>query len=160
MEQIMELYSKFSDYGVPVMLLIITAMGLKSAGYKIVYKICKVSLKWIKELEMDDTLSGKEKMDTVVSYVKTAIPRVFKIVFSDKVIESISQSVYDDMKAYSDNRIASKLGMNWSQVVQTIKESETNKVEGDNTSVDSIMEAIDWLGAHGFTVERNEFTNQ
>lgn len=48
----------------------------------------------------DRKLNGKEKMALVVEYCGLLIPRLFKVVFNDKVIEQMAQNIYDDMKLY------------------------------------------------------------
>lgn len=48
----------------------------------------------------DRKLTGKEKMALVVEYCGLLIPRLFKVVFNDKVIEQMAQNIYDDMKSY------------------------------------------------------------
>ena len=52
--------------------------------------------------------SGKEKMTFVVIYVKDLIPRFLHVVYNDKVIETMAQNIYNDMKSYRDNYNESK----------------------------------------------------
>lgn len=50
-------------------------------------------------------ISGKEKMQLVVSCIKSLIPKFLKIALNDKVIEHIAQNLYDYMHEYAENYI-------------------------------------------------------
>jgi len=60
---------------------------------------------YIATAETEVELTGKEKMALVVSWVKDLIPRLFRVLFTDKVIELMAQNIYDDMKKYRENFI-------------------------------------------------------
>lgn len=65
--------------------------------------------KLISSAEEEKELNGKEKMCMVVSYAKSLVPRIFKVLFDDKVIEQMAQNIYDDMKSYRENYIMRKV---------------------------------------------------
>jgi len=60
---------------------------------------------YIATAESEVDLTGKEKMALVVGWIKDLIPRLFRVLFTDKVIELMAQNIYDDMKKYRENFI-------------------------------------------------------
>ena len=76
--------------------------------------------KFIKLAEEDKNLSGIEKMDMVICWVKQLIPKIFRIVFNDKVLKQISQNIYDDMKGYKEVYIKNKTGLSTKEVVEVV----------------------------------------
>lgn len=56
----------------------------------------------------EEMLSGKEKMIMVISYAKSLVPRLFRVLFNDKVLEQMAQNIYNDMKSYRENYITRK----------------------------------------------------
>lgn len=82
----------------------------------------------IQSLEGDYNLTGPEKMDMLIEYVRNAIPRLFTIVFSDEVLRAIAQSIYNDMKKYADNHIKVKTGYGTEDVTNLVKEVEKQKM--------------------------------
>lgn len=130
MTEIMDTLKQFKDLLIPVLVLLSGFLGLKTIGYKIVTQIMISATKWIQELEKDNSLSGPEKMDLVISYIKNLIPRIFQVIFSDKVISSIAESVFDDMQKYSDNRVERKTGLTWNEMLKVVEEAQsTNSSE-------------------------------
>jgi hypothetical protein len=70
--------------------------------------LTKLSVTFISDAELNKTISGVEKMRLVVSWLKNATPRLFRIVFTDEVLEKIAQNVFDDMRKYADRYIEEK----------------------------------------------------
>lgn len=67
--------------------------------------LIKEVTKYIAIAEEETNLTGKEKMALVVSWIKDLIPRLFRVLFTDKVIELMAQNIYDDMKKYRESFI-------------------------------------------------------
>ena len=67
--------------------------------------LIKEITKYIAIAEEETDLTGKEKMALVVSWIKDLIPRLFRVLFTDKVIEIMAQNIYDDMKKYRESFI-------------------------------------------------------
>ena len=65
----------------------------------------------------------------VVSWIKDSIPRMFKILFSDKVLAMMAENIYQDMKKYRETYITNKTGMTTSQVIQIAKIAKKSNSE-------------------------------
>ena len=87
---------------------------------------------FIKDAEKESDLTGPEKMDLVISWIKDSIPRLFKIIFSDKVLKMMADNIYSDMKSYREIYINNKTGLTTSQVIQIVKSSEDEKDTVEN----------------------------
>ena len=48
---------------------------------------------------------GKEKMAYVVKQLKSLVPSAVRFIFTDKMIESVVQSAFDDMKDYAKKQV-------------------------------------------------------
>ena len=71
--------------------------------------IQKVS-KFIVTAEGKSLLTGPEKMELVISWMKDIVPRLFKVIFDEKVLRMIAQNIFDDMKEYANNYVENKTG--------------------------------------------------
>lgn len=91
--------------------------------YKTKSKLMELIITMIKTLQADDKLSGPDKMMYVINYVRNFVPRAFRVIFNDKVLEDIAQNIYDDMKKYADNKAQTKLGMSFNQAAKVIEQS-------------------------------------
>ena len=155
--------NKFKDLLIPILGVLCTTLGLKTIGYKIVTQIMISVTKWIQELEKESSLSGPEKMDLVISYVKNLVPRFFKVAFSDKVIQSIAESIFEDMQKYSDNRVERKTGLKWNEMLEVVEESQSSNQEAglytfkDGTTMRYMGEfeksLLEYLDQHGMVPE-------
>lgn len=126
MVEIINTLKELKDLLIPVLGILCAVLGLKSIGYKIVTQIMISATKWIQELEKESSLSGPEKMELVISYVKNLVPRFFKVTFSDKVISSMAESIFEDMQKYSDNRVERKTGLKWNEMLKVVEESQAS----------------------------------
>ena len=122
MNEILEQYQNIIAIALAILSLL---FGARTVLSKILNKIITSSIRWIKELETEYTLTGPEKMELLVSYVKDLIPRILHVIFSDKVIESIAESVFEDMQKYSENRVKNKTGLSWREMLKAIGTTES-----------------------------------
>lgn len=120
---------ELKDFLIPILGILCAVLGLKSIGYKIVTQIMISATKWIQELEKESSLSGPEKMELVISYIKDLVPRFFKVAFSDRVIQSMAESIFEDMQKYSDNRVERKTGLKWNEMLKVVEESQSPNQE-------------------------------
>lgn len=109
-----------------ILLLISVILGIISIIFKIKSNFTSCISQFIKDAEATE-LSNTEKMDMVISWIKNSIPRMFKIVFSDKVLNMMAENIYNDMKAYREIYINNKTGLTTSRVIQIVKELEDEK---------------------------------
>lgn len=126
MENVSQIMDITKNILIPLLVFLSGFLGLKSIGYKIVTKILTSATKWIQELEKDQSLSGPEKMELVISYIKDFIPRFLHVVFSEKVVEAMAESVFEDMQKYSENRVERKTGLNWEQMLQAVESAQSS----------------------------------
>lgn len=98
--------------------------------YKIKSKFTSLIASFIKDAEEDTSLSNPEKMDMVISWIKDIIPRIFRVVFNDKVLRLIAENIYQDMKAYRNAYIKNKTGLQVSELVEVVESSKENNSEG------------------------------
>jgi predicted PurR-regulated permease PerM len=96
-------------------------VALISIIYKIKSNFIDQIVKFIKNVEEDVSLTNTEKMDMVIKWIQNIIPRLFKVVFSEKVLRQIAQNIYDDMKAYREAYIKNKTGMTSAELSVTLK---------------------------------------
>lgn len=129
MAELINNLKEFKDFLIPILGILCAVLGLKSIGYKIVTQIMISATKWIQELEKESSLSGPEKMELVISYIKDLVPRFFKVAFSDRVIQSMAESIFEDMQKYSDNRVERKTGLKWNEMLKVVEESQSPNQE-------------------------------
>ena len=104
---------------VSVILFIISIIAvLKSIVHAIKANLIEQAIKYIQQAEGKANLTGPEKMDLVISWMKDIVPRLFKVVFSEKVLKQIAQNVFDDMKKYAKKYVESKIGTTIEEVVK------------------------------------------
>lgn len=123
------------------------------AAYALIYKtkskLMTLIITMIKTLQADDKLSGPDKMMYVINYVRDFVPRSFKVIFSDKVLEDIAQNIYDDMKKYADNKAQTKLGMSFNQAIkvieQTTKEIPVQDTKEKESDIDDNSLNLQWI---------------
>lgn len=84
-------------------------------------KILSQITSYIKDAAEYNDLTGPEKMDMVVSWVKDLIPRITKVIFTDKVIREMAENVYQDMKSYSKNYVKERTGLSINSIEKIVK---------------------------------------
>ena len=129
---IVDILESVKQYDGLIFLITTVIVAIRAVSHKIMTRILMSAMKWIGELQDNNTLSGPEKMELLLHYIKDFIPRFFNVIFSDKVLESITDSVYEDMKKYSETRVETKTGLTWQQMVETIRWLEDNSVSTDS----------------------------
>ena len=82
---------------------------LKSIKQAVKANLIEQAIKFIEEAEGETELSGPEKMDLVIGWMKDIVPRLFKVVFTDDVLKAIAQNVFDDMKKYAKKYAEARL---------------------------------------------------
>lgn len=99
----MELLNNIKDYYNIIITIVSIVIALVAVAYKIKSNfIAKIS-KFINDAQ-DLELTGPEKMEYVISWIKDIIPRLFKVIFNDKTLNQIAQNIYNDMKEYAKKR--------------------------------------------------------
>ena len=140
MEAIKTLVSNIGEYINIILILFSIIVSIISIIFKIKSNFSSVITQFIKDAEEKSDLTGPEKMDLVISWLKNIIPRIFKVVFSDKVLRQIADNIYNDMKAYREIYINNKTGLATSQVIQIVKKT-TEELENEVTE-EKIQEEI------------------
>ena len=93
-----------------VLLIISLLIGLKAIYQSIKVNLIQQVVKFIVTAEGEALLTGPEKMNLVISWMKDIIPRLFKVVFDEKVLRMIAQNIFSDMKKYANNYVENKTG--------------------------------------------------
>lgn len=137
MEQINQIIGIISDYVNVISIIIGGGFTVIALFYKIRNNIIQYATQFIALIEEDNNLTGSEKMDMVISWIKDLIPRIFTVVFNDTVIRAIAQSIYDDMKKYKDNYIQAKTGVSTQEaltIVRTVSIEVQKSLSGKDTT--------------------------
>lgn len=137
MEQINQIIGVISDYINIISIIIGGGITVIALFYKIRNNIIQYATQFIALIEEDTNLTGSEKMDMVISWIKDLIPRIFTVVFNDTVIRAIAQSIYDDMKKYKDNYIQAKTGVTTQEaltIVRTVSIELQKSLSGKDTT--------------------------
>ena len=64
--------------------------------------LTKMSSVYISIAEEHKTISGSEKMRLVVAWMRDITPRLFRVIFTEEVLEKMVQNVFDDMRKYAE----------------------------------------------------------
>ena len=121
---------QLQNYWSTIITIISIIIAVISFIYKIKSNFTKMISKFIKDAENTE-LSNPEKMDLVISWIKDIIPRLFRVIFNDKVLRQIAENIYQDMKAYRDAYIKNKTGKETKEVIEIVtKTEEANNQEG------------------------------
>lgn len=99
----MELLNNIKDYYNIIITIVSIIIALIAVAYKIKSNFVAQISKFIADAQ-DLELTGPEKMEYVISWIKDIIPRLFKVIFNDKTLNQIAQNIYDDMKEYARKR--------------------------------------------------------
>ena len=137
MQQINQIIGVISDYINVISIIVGGGITLIALFYKIRNNIIQYATQFIALIEEDTNLTGSEKMDMVISWIKDLIPRIFTVVFNDTVIRAIAQSIYDDMKKYKDNYIQAKTGVTTQEaltIVRTVSIELQKSLSGKDTT--------------------------
>ena len=137
MEQINQIIGVISDYVNVISIIVGGGFTVIALFYKIRNNIIQYATQFIALIEEDTNLTGSEKMDMVISWIKDLIPRIFTVVFNDTVIRAIAQSIYDDMKKYKDNYIQAKTGVTTKEaltIVRTVSIEVQKSLSGKDTT--------------------------
>lgn len=76
---------------------------------------------FIKDAQDYDNLTGPQKMDMVISWIKSFIPRAFSVLFNEKTLRQMAQNIYDDMRSYSETYVKSKTGLTIEKVEKIVE---------------------------------------
>ena len=137
MEQFNQIIGVISDYINLISIIVGGGFTVIALFYKIRNNIIQYATQFIALIEEDNTLTGPEKMDMVISWVKDLIPRIFTVVFNDTVVRAIAQSIYDDMKKYKDNYIQAKTGVTTQEaltIVRTVSIEVQKSLSGEKNT--------------------------
>lgn len=137
MEQFNQIIGVISDYINLISIIVGGGFTVIALFYKIRNNIIQYATQFIALIEEDNNLTGSEKMDMVISWIKDLIPRIFTVVFNDTVIRAIAQSIYDDMKKYKDNYIQAKTGVTTQEaltIVRTVSIELQKSLSGKDTT--------------------------
>lgn len=99
----MELLNNIKDYYNIIITIVSIVIALVAVAYKIKSNFIAQISKFINDAQ-DLELTGPEKMEYVISWIKDIIPRLFKVIFNDKTLNQIAQNIYNDMKEYAKKR--------------------------------------------------------
>jgi len=110
-------------------IIICISLAIFATYYSIKSEIASNLSTFIKDAAYNTNLTGPQKMDLVLSWVKNIIPRLFKVLFSDKVLRQMAQNIYDDMKAYKKLYIKNELGVSEDQLEDIIESVDDPKYE-------------------------------
>ena len=99
----MELFNNIKDYYNIIITIVSIIIALVAVAYKVKSNFIAQISKFIADAQ-DLELTGPEKMEYVISWIKDIIPRLFKVIFNDKTLNQIAQNIYDDMKEYARKR--------------------------------------------------------
>ena len=69
---------------------------------KIRSNLDKLTTEFIGNAEVNKTMTGAEKMAMVVSWMRDVVPRLFRVIYTDEVLEKMAQNIFDDMKKYAE----------------------------------------------------------
>lgn len=130
MEGIKEILLNMKEYLNIILIIFSLIISIISIIFKIKSNFTALITQFIKDAEEKSELTGPEKMDLVIDWLKDLIPRLFKVVFNDTVLRQIADNIYNDMKAYREIYVNNKTGLATSQVIQIVKKvtSETEEV--------------------------------
>lgn len=64
--------------------------------------LSKLTSTFISNAEVNKTMSGAEKMAMVVSWMRDVVPRIFRVIYTDEVLEKMAQNIFDDMRKYAE----------------------------------------------------------
>lgn len=137
MEQFNQIIGVISDYINLISIIVGGGFTVIALFYKIRNNIIQYATQFIALIEEDNNLTGSEKMDMVISWIKDLIPHIFTVVFNDTVIRAIAQSIYDDMKKYKDNYIQAKTGVTTQEaltIVRTVSIEVQKSLSGKDTT--------------------------
>lgn len=121
MTEITEFYNSMSSYISSLLLLISVAVSILAVYNRIKSNFINKITKFISDAEGEVELSGSEKMELVISWVKDIIPRLFKVIFTDKILKDIAENIFKDMRSYSDKYIHNMTGMEKTKVIEVVK---------------------------------------
>lgn len=130
MNNIMDFFNIIREYWGTFMTVFSIIIAIISVLYRIKSKFTTLISSFIKDAERDTSLSNPEKMDMVISWIKDLIPRLFRVVFNDKVLRTIAENIYQDMKAYRNAYIKNKTGLELPELVEVIESSKENIDDG------------------------------
>ncbi len=131
MEIVNQIITVLSNYGNIVLIVFSVIISLIAVYNKIKSNFVKCISGFIKDAEKDTSLTNPEKMEMVILWIKQVIPKLFHILFNDKVLEEMAQNIYDDMKKYKDTYIKNKTGLSTGEVfkaIETIKDDPKSPV--------------------------------
>lgn len=137
MEILNQIVTVLSNYGNMVLIVFSVIVSLIAVYNKIKSNFVKCISGFIKDAEKDTSLTNPEKMEMVVLWIKQVIPKLFHILFNDKVLEDMAQNIYEDMKKYKDTYIKNKTGLSTGEVfkaIEKIKDDPESPVNNTDTS--------------------------
>ena len=117
-----ESFETIKNYLDQILVLISVIISILAIYNKLKGNMISMIAKFISLAEENTDLSGSEKMDLVLSWLKDITPRLFRVIFNENTWNQIVQNIYDDMKKYKDNYIRNKTGMNTKEVINVITE--------------------------------------
>ena len=140
MDTIKEIIHWFVEHWSTIKDLILFAIAavaiLKTIQYKVKSNLIEQVAKYIKDAEGHAELSGKEKMNLVVGWMRDFIPRAFNVVFTDEILEQIAQNIFNDMKKYANKYIHNQTGGNIIEARLAIASSKDDP--GFSDAVDAV----------------------
>ncbi len=96
---------------ISIVLIVLSLIAvIKSIQHSIKANLIEQVVKFIKNAEAESLLTGPEKMNLVIDWMKDIIPRIFKVVFAENVLRIIAQNVFNDMKKYANSYVENKTG--------------------------------------------------
>lgn len=144
MEIVNQIITILSNYGNIILIVFSVIVSLIAVYNKIKSNFVKCISGFIKDAEKDTSLTNPEKMEMVILWIKQVIPKLFHILFNDKVLEEMAQNIYEDMKKYKDTYIKNKTGLSTGEVfkaLETIKDDPKSPV--NNVATTEIVEPDD-----------------
>jgi len=130
MDKLIEIFGQIENSWGTIMTIFTIIIVVISLYYKIKSNFTSVISGFIKEAEEDTSLSNPEKMNMVISWIKNLIPRIFQVVFNDKVLRQIAENIYQDMKAYRNAYIKNKTGLETSKLVEALETTKEKEDDG------------------------------
>lgn len=109
-----------------ITLLLLIYFVLLSLYNDIRYRCLQKAVEFVSEIEENNNLSGIEKFNTVVTWIREELPFIFSREWMVKIIRAFVQYSYINSKSFTDNYIKRKTGMDIDKLLNEIKKASNS----------------------------------